>query len=83
MQKYNLGSGSIRSFVRLVDKDRNNDFSPFNHFAVHLRNSFLLNILGCKRDKAKATALATFVDRWRNWCVRREEFFQLLKSVLV
>jgi hypothetical protein len=85
MQKYNLGSrslaGSIRSFVRLLDKDRNNDFLPFNYFAIHLLNSFLLNLLGCKRDRPKAKALIS--DLCRNWFVRKEEIFQLLKGISV
>jgi hypothetical protein len=92
-EKYKLGirslAGSIRSFVRpLDDKDRNGDFLPFNYFAIHLLNSFPLNLLGCKRDRAKATALTRFVgmlesDLCRSWFVRREEFFQLLKGILV
>jgi hypothetical protein len=85
-EKYKLGSrslaGSIRSFVRFLDKDRN---SPFKLFAIHLLNSFLLNLLGCKRDGTKATALTGFVargavgllegDLCRSWFVCREEFF--------
>ena len=77
----------------LLNKDRNEDFSPFKLFAIHLLNSFLLILLGCKRDGAKATALTRFVDRGavgllegdlcRSCFVHREEFFQLLKGISV
>jgi hypothetical protein len=95
MQKYNLGNRSlaIRSFVRLLDKDRNDDISPFNLFAIHLLNSFLLNLLGCKRDSTNAAGFTRFVghraagllesDICRSRFVSREEFFQLLKGILV
>lgn len=50
--------GLLVGLVRAVDGNFNSDLTTLNLLAVHLRNSFLLQLFGGESDEAEATTLA-------------------------